>query len=450
MKIRKLSVLDWLFVGSLLAIFGGIVLHAPISVAGTVLLPDYDLLVKSWKEILMGVALVAGAVLLTRYKQWQILNSPIIYAIAAYGLVHLAMIPLFDLPFEAVVAGMFIDLRYVLFFALVYVAIRLYPQLYRPFLWTFFAGAALVIGFAILQVTILPYDVLKYLGYSQGTIVPFMTVDENIHYIRINSTLRGPNPLGVYAVITLAVAVTAWVARRRVLQPREQVLLGILAAGSVVAVAASYSRSAAVAAAVAIGIIILVVYGGKTRRWMWLSAAVLALAVGGLTYAYRDTQFVSQVILHEDPEEGNDINSNDGHAESLAIGTERMLRQPFGAGVGSTGSASLLTDDPLILENQYLYVAHEAGWVGLALFITIIYLVLQALWQRRGWWLALAVFASGIGLSIAALVLPVWADDTVSIIWWGLAALALAVMVEVPATGKATSAKSRKRKASKA
>jgi hypothetical protein len=40
-------------------------------------------------------------------------------------------------------------------------------------------------------------------------------------------------------------------------------------------------------------------------------------------------------------------------------------------------------------------------------------------------WLALGVFASGIGLAIVGIFLPVWTDDTVSIIWWGLAALAL-------------------------
>jgi len=37
--------------------------------------------------------------------------------------------------------------------------------------------------------------------------------------------------------------------------------------------------------------------------------------------------------------------------------------------------------------------------------------------------LALGVFASGIGLALVGFFLPVWADDTVSIIWWGLAAV---------------------------
>ena len=81
----------------------------------------------------------------------------------------------------------------------------------------------------------------------------------------------------------------------------------------------------------------------------------------------------------------------------------------------------------LIIENQYLFVAHENGWIGLALFLMITYYVLVGLWKRRAAWLALAVSASGVGIAIAGLFLPVWVDDTVSIIWWGLAAIALAV-----------------------
>jgi hypothetical protein len=51
---------------------------------------------------------------------------------------------------------------------------------------------------------------------------------------------------------------------------------------------------------------------------------------------------------------------------------------------------------------------------------------LRRLWARRADWLALTLFGSGIGLSVVGLLLPVWVDDTVSIIWWGMAAVILA------------------------
>ena len=58
--------------------------------------------------------------------------------------------------------------------------------------------------------------------------------------------------------------------------------------------------------------------------------------------------------------------------------------------------------------------------------MTLFGMVMQRLWRRRGDWLALAVFASGVGIAVAGIILPVWADDTVAIVWWGLAALVLA------------------------
>lgn len=439
---KKLSVLDWLFVGTLLVIFGGVVLHAPFSVGLSTLFPNESLVIKSWKEILLGLALALSAVVLTQKKRWNLIQDKLIYYIALFAALNLLTIPMFYNGFEATVAGMFINLRFFLFFVLVYVAIKLYPQLYRLFLGVFFGGALVVVGFAILQVTVLPNDFLKYIGYNESTIVPYLTVDENESYVRINSTLRGPNPLGVYAVIVLAVVLAAWLRRPRKFTRREEVLAGILAAGAVVALWASYSRSAALAALAALGIVIAIVYGKKISKTIWLSIGIAGIVLLGSIVAFKDTQFVSQVILHEDPYEGNDVNSNDGHAESLVDGTRRMIAQPLGAGIGSTGSASLLTDDPVIIESQYLFVAHETGWLGLGIYLLINYLVLKRLWLRRAQWLALGVFASGVGLVIAAFFLPVWVDDTVSIVWWGLAALALAVPLTAKVKAKKRTKKS--------
>lgn len=420
---------DRFFVGTLLVIFGGIVLHAPISVGLSTLFPSADLVIKSWKEILLGLALVLGVIALTIHRQWAIIQDKLLAYIALFGALNLLTVPLFYTGFEATVAGLFINLRFLLFFVLVFVALKLYPQLYRLFLSVFFGGALVVVGFAILQITVLPNDILKYIGYGESTIMPYLTVDQNEAYVRINSTLRGPNPLGVYAVVVLTVILAAWLRGPRAFTRRESVLAGILAAGSVVAVWASYSRSAALAAAAAVGLVLLVTYGRKIPKLVWFVVLAGTLVLAGSLVVLRDTQFVSQVILHEDPHEGNDVNSNDGHAESLVDGARRMATQPLGAGIGSTGSASLLTDEPVIIENQYLFVAHETGWIGFVLFLIINYVVLKRLWLRRTQWLALGVFASGIGLAIAALFLPVWVDDTVSIIWWGLAAIALAIPV---------------------
>jgi hypothetical protein len=421
----KLSFLDTVFVGILLVIFGGIVLHAPLSVGLGTLFPAAEVLIKSWKEILMLVAGLLMLVLLYQKKRWEILRRPLVLVIAGYGVLHLILLAVFSQGITSAIAGLFIDLRYLIFFVLVYAAMCLYPQLRRLFIITFFAGAFIVATFALLQVFVLPHDILTYIGYNTSTIVPYLTVDQNTQYIRINSTLRGPNPLGAYAVIVLAILFAFWLQVKSVKPQRQGLAISVIVIGSFVALWASYSRSALIAAFAAIGIVVVTVVGKRIPRKFWIILGVVVVIVAGGLVVARNTNFVSNVLLHNNATTGAAVDSNAGHAESLKDGLIRLVHQPLGGGIGSTGSASLYGTQPLIVENQFLFIAHEAGWLGLALFIYITFLVQRTLWRRRADWLALGVFASGIGLVLIGLLLPVWVDDTVAIIWWGLAAVAL-------------------------
>lgn len=420
-KQQSMSVLDRIFVGVLVVIFAGIVIHTPLAVWLGTVFPAYELFIKGWKEVLMLVAGVLAMAVLWRKNRWDVLKSKWMLLVGAYGLLHLLLVPLFYDNASATIAGLMIDLRYVLYFALVVIAVRVFPQLRDVFVWVFLGGALLIALTALLQVFVLPPDVLTVLGYGDMTIQPYLTVDENPDFVRINGTLRGPNPLGAYAVIALSVLV-AYVARvRRSWKPRWWVIAGLVMVGSLVALWASYSRSALIGAGVALGIIFLLTIGRRLPRWIWIGLFVAGFALVGGVYAARETPFVTNVILHENEGTGAVVSSNDGHVDSLVDGTERLVRQPLGAGVGSTGSASLLTDEPVIIENQYLFIAHESGWIGLVLFLMLFVGILRTTWRERADWLALAVLASGLGLALIGVLLPVWVDDTVSIIWWGLA-----------------------------
>lgn len=429
-KVTKLGLLDKLFVGILLVVFGGIVLHAPLSVGLGTLFPAAELIIKSWKEVLLLLAGLLMLVLLHQKKQWAILKHPLIILVAAYAVVHILLLPLFWQGLSSSVAGLLIDLRYVLFFVLVIVAVRLYPSQRRTFILTFFVGAFIVAAFALLQVFVLPVDILKYIGYSNETIVPYLTVDQNTEYIRINSTLRGPNPLGAYAGIVLALLFAFWLKSGKPKAHHPLLPISVIVLGSFVALWASYSRSALIGAVIAIGVVMLATIGRRLPRKVWIIGIVVVMGLGGGLIVARDTSFVSNVLLHDNATTGAATNSNEGHLSSVEEGTARMVRQPLGGGVGSTGSASLYGQNGLIIENQYLFIAHEAGWVGLGLFLVLFAAILRRLWQRRADWLAVGVFASGIGLFVIGLLLPVWVDDTVAIIWWGLAAIALAPILK--------------------
>ena len=428
-KSRKFDVpgtVGKIYVAILLVIFGGIVLHAPLIVGLGTLWPGYDLLIKSWKEILMLVAGVIAIFLLCKTKQIRLLHDPIIIAIAAYAILHLILLFYAPQGLVSSVAGLAIDLRYMLFFGLVYIAMRLYPNYRKLFIKVGIIGALIVLIFALLQVFILPHDILKYIGYNLNTISPYMTIDLNHDFVRINSTLRGPNPLGAYAGIVLTLIIAA-IAKHKIKKDKWSLaIIAILFIGGLVALWASYSRSALIGTIIAVIIVLAITTFRKLSTKVWINSGLVLIALISGFMAIRNTDFVSNVLLHENPNGGSSISSNDNHVDSLRGGMSQLMSQPLGAGIGSTGSASLYGSSPIIIENHYLFIAHEVGWLGLILFISIFVSILIKLWGLRKNWLALGVLASGISLALIGLLLPVWADDTVAIIWWGLAAIALA------------------------
>lgn len=423
--------------GLLLAIAAGMAIHTPVTLwLGTFVSNEWALVIKSWKEVLMGLALAILFIMAVRRRQLDtLLSDRLLQLSLVYAGLHFVMMMVFQNGLQAAGAGLLIDLRFVLYFVLVYVFLILYPNWRRAFIIAFGAAAAIILGFAVLQATVLPKDFLAQFGYSKTTISPYLTVDENPALIRINSTLRGPNPLGAYAVIVFGV-VSAAMLRWKLRTRRSWWIVGGFTLGVVVALSASYSRSSLIAAIVTLMIVVIAAVRPATRKQLLIIGGASLLIMGALTIAFRDSYIVSNVIFHDNPSTGAAVDSNAGHAESLADGFSRMLRQPFGAGVGSTGSASLIGENPLIIENQYLLVAHEIGWVGLVLFVWLFVEVMRRLWTRRQSALALGVFASGVGLAIIGLLLPVWTDDAVSITWWGLAAVAIATNVVTKTTHK--------------
>lgn len=424
--ILELRFIDRLFLGLLLVVFTGIVLHAPFMVSMGTVFPSIETVIKAWKEVLLAVAAMALFVICLRERELSLFLRPVLLLIAAYAALNL-MLPwiLFNGP-EATIAGLMINLRFMLFFVLIYAAVILYPEHHRLFVWAFFAGATVVSGFAVLQVTVLPDDILSHLGYGASTILPYQYIDMNPDYVRVNSTLRGPNPLGAYAVIVIAMSLAYLLKIRDPGSGGRQIGVALLLGASTIALWFSYSRSALVAGLAAAGLVLAVHAGRRyARRLIILSAPLMLMAVGAVI-VFRESHFVSNVILHVNPEGGSALTSNQEHYFSFITGIERMLQQPLGWGVGSTGSASLYTGELVIIENQYLFIIHELGLPGVTLFLALYALILWQLWRRRDHWLALGAGAGGVGLALIGLLLPVWSDDTVAIIWWGLAALALA------------------------
>lgn len=421
---KSISKLTLLTTSALLVVFGLVVFHAPISVFfGQYVSTD---VVKSWKEIIM--LLTVPFVLFLVYKEGlinQLTRDRLLQLVGFYALFHIVLLLFFQTDAYQKAAGLAIDLRYLLFFTLVFCIVALWPKSRPVFLKVGIVAAVISITFALLQATLLPHDILKYIGYSDSTIAAYQTVDKNSDYIRVNGTFRGPNPLGAYSAVILSLLFAWAVTHRKKAREHKWLLIGtgILAA---TVLWASYSRSAFLALFIGFATITLISFKNKINLRNILIFITFIFMIVGSIVILRDSSLVQNVILHDNPTTGSFVDSNTAHADSLDQGLERVILQPFGAGIGSTGSASLNSDNPLIIENQYLLIAHETGWFGLGLFLVIYLLIMQRLYSYRRDWLALGVFASGIGLAVIGLLLPVWVDDTVSLVWFGLAAIVLA------------------------
>lgn len=408
----------------LMVVVFGVAIHAPVTIYLSTHFPDWELVIKSWKELLLGLATVILLVEVARRQMFgQFLRDRIIQMLLAYAGLHFVLAALIPNSVSAIGAGLLIDLRYLLFFTLVYCGVRLVPNLRVTFLRVVMVGAGVILGFALLQMFVLPRDILANIGYGPDTIAPYLTVDDNEDYVRINSTLRGPNPLGAYAVIIFAIVVAAATKFGGRLRSDQHLVTGIAVAASCLMLIVSYSRSALLALLIATGAIVAHISGARISKKLVGMCAGILVAVSLLFITFAGNPVVSHIVWHDDPNGGGRVDSNQEHVNSLIDGTERMVSQPFGAGIGSTGSASLLSDKPIVIENQYLFTAHEVGWLGLGLFIWLFVTIMRQLWRARASALALGVFASGLGLAAIGILLPVWVDDTVSIVWWGLAAL---------------------------
>lgn len=424
-RLRLEVVYEW----GLLAVLLLIVVHAPLVVGLGSLFPEFAVPIKAWKEIALAILAIIGVMLAVRRGVGKVLlTNRLIIVATLFIVLHLVLAAFTNHDFPTTVAGLLIDLRFIGMFVLMYVLILIRPEAIRRVIRTAALGAAIVIGFGLLQITVLPDDALTSIGYSDSTIRPYTTIDRNPDFVRINSTLRGPNPLGALMVLYLAL-IAAYLARRPI-TVASKCFVRILAAilGSVVVLFASFSRSAYIAVVAAM-IAMALAHRRISRRGAVIAGGVLVVLVAGLV-AVSSTAWFSNVILHVNPDSTVVSKSDSGHAASLRTGAERLIAQPLGGGIGSTGSASLYdadTSNDFIVENQYFFVAHESGWLGLLLFVLLLVGTFVALYRRRGSWVALGIFAGGVGLAIIGLLLPVWTDDTTAIIWWGLAGAAIAL-----------------------
>ncbi|MBI4033608.1 O-antigen ligase family protein [Candidatus Saccharibacteria bacterium] len=420
---------------------------------------DHYTLLRLWKEFLL-IIISAGVIYLlvkdSRLRR-QILSSRLAQLIAVYFLISLvwgiAAYAFDKTTIKALGFGLIVNLRFLIFFLAIWIIATPHQKLdapqsdYRLLRSGFGAGqakswlmdhwqamllvpAAVVIVIGLLQWLVLPFDVLKHFGYSSETIFPYQTINRDINYPRIMSTLRGANPLGAYLVLILSGLAVFFLKYKK--SRRLWSLFGIAGLG---ALFFSFSRGAWIGLALSGLLLAWVSIKNFRLKKLFFGSLVVLLVIGAASaLALRNNSTFQNYFFHTNDRSTINESSNEEHISAFRSGLDDVANEPQGQGIGTAGPASVYNNDKVrIADNYFIQIGQEVGWLGLVVFLAINFLVARELWVRRDDNLALILLVSLLGLTAVNLVSHAWTDDTLAYIWWGLAGVAIATPA---ATGK--------------
>jgi hypothetical protein len=400
--------------------------HAFLSVWASAIFGHYTIF-RLWKEAILLVTLIACIYLFFRDQKLRqsILSSKIFILIIAYlavqviwGLIAYAH---HDLSKKALLYGLLLNCRFLIFFLVAW-AISMRTNLLKSraikiVIWP----AIVVIVFGLLQIFILPKNFLSHFGYSLNTIPPYETINSNSAYLRIESTLRGANPLGAYMLIPVSLASVLFF---RFKKSWRKVLF---ISAALVVLIFSFSRSAWAGSIVAISFSIFYsVKSRSTRERLMILGLVIFLLIGSLAVVFRNNTRVQNIVLHTQTHSVVKTTSDQGHSSAVKAGIKDIATNPLGKGPGSAGPASAYNNhSPRIAENYYVQIGQETGVIGLILFLSINLYIGVLLWRQKQDNLSLALLASFLGIFVINMLSHAWSDDTLAYLWWGLAGVAI-------------------------
>ncbi len=389
-------------------------------------------LAKIAKDIVLVVGF--GAALAVSIKQaWfrQLFRDKLTLLILVYAVLTLFLALLRPTDQDAEILGIVYNLRFLLFFHYALLLSRLFEvkivksQAVRIVL----VAATITLFFGIIQYSLLPNDALRHVGYDRTNgVLPAFFIDEKPDLERSMSTLRDPNSLGSYVIIIGTIAFSLLIKTKNRYLKRTAMGLFIL---SLMCLWFTFSRSAWLGFMLATGLILVIGFGHQKipkKAVKYAGASILVILTFALVglFAFRDTYLVKNVVFHADEstvlEDPNQLRTRFWRESA-----ENITDNPIGHGPGTAGLASIRNNEQGVVlnENYYLQIGHEIGVAGLVIFLAIIYLVATRLFVLKDHTLALALFASFIGLIFTNFLVHIWSNEAVAYTWWGLAGLVL-------------------------
>jgi hypothetical protein len=443
-----------------LVLFALLPLHALLVTVGTRLMigPNHAPLtvLALWKEGLLGIILLVAIVeLLSRRSGDDVVSAAGKWRLDVMDFLILALVALsvtVSLAMNQSLLLFALGFRYDFLAPCAFLILRRVP--WSDAFRTLFLRMIVILGGLIAAYGIatffLPLSFFTTLGYSElhslylpdHPIAAYQQIEHST-LRRIQSTLSGPNQLGLWLLLPLgAVLATAATDPRR----RNALVTALL----LPALAFTFSRSAWIASACVIGLAALAKFHLRFRKREWF-----LLGVGGALVAVILALIAPTILLR--------LSSTRGHFERPLEALYMMIDHPLGKGLGTAGPASNHVNDacvklrpqddpswakdrpdlcvflgdtqvqpvdracscPVLTENWYLQIGVELGFLGFFLFLALTLIILLRLWHKREDPIVLWALLGFAGISIASLFLHAWEDTAVAWPLWILLSLVL-------------------------
>lgn len=422
-----------------LYIFFGLLAYMPLHIlVSTWFGTSFGLLepAKVAKDILMIIGFMPFLVASYKSVINLIKSDRLIMLILAYGLLSLGMAVIRSTDTASEVLGVVYNLRFLIFLIYGLLLTNYFKPkwLIKRSIQIVMTTALLVMIFGVIQYLWLPDSALVKIGYSrQNGVLPTFHIDDKPDLERTMSTLRDPNSYGSYLIIILSISfVYFWLSRNKDIKQMNGGLLAL----SVINLWYTFSRSAWIGAMIAVATILFIVYlmnrkaKAKPRlkyKYYWIVLIPIIMLLGTV-YTMRDSYFVRNVIMHSD-EATIQEDPNQLRIRFWQESVRSAIENPLGHGPGTAGIVSIRNhkQGTVLNENYYLQILYEVGVIGLILFILILVLMGQRLLKlaKKNDYIAIALFASLLGLIFTNLLVHIWSNEAVAYTWWGLAGLAV-------------------------
>ena len=258
------------------------------------------------------------------------------------------------------------------------------------------------------------------LGYGRCGTEAVLRVGGSTGQLRSRGFARNPNELGALLVIPLLVCFSAYLspgAKKR----RSLLIIAIIGLLSLLVV--TFSRSAWIAAFVAGSVFIT--WHPKVRHLLHthLRAVIISscVIVAGSVLILSRPHVFDRYILHKSASS----DSTTIHLADKRTGLRYAWAHPWGTGPGSAGAVGTALHKGPVLETEsaYLDLAAQYGFFGLALALMLFAYCLSFLHvSTRDH--QLAVVSGVVGLLVCGLIIPVWSNLPVSLLFAIFVALA--------------------------